>query len=182
MKKIILATILLVSAASVKAQTTGTATQTVKLNLSDVIDITFTANNNATGAAVNFTFANVSDYTNGKQSSDYQIKVRSNKKFNVTVKANSAHFTYSGSASPAPSMPVSSVLSMMIAANQTGGSQVSPFSSGSFGSITSSAQNMLTNCNLGNNQWFNVKYKANPGFNYPGGTYTVDVVYTATQP
>lgn len=165
-----------------KAQTSGNASQTVNLSLSDAIDINFTANNSSTGQAVNFTFTSVNDYANGKQSSDYQIKVRSNKKFNVTIKANTTNFTYSGATTPSPVMPVSSVLSMMIAANQTGGTQVAPFSSGNFGAITATAQNMLTNCSLGGNQWFNVKYKANPGFNYPAGTYTVDVVYTATQP
>jgi hypothetical protein len=28
---------------------------------------------------------------------------------------------------------------------------------------------------------FGVTYKATPGFNYDGGTYTVSVIYTATQ-
>lgn len=166
---------------NVQAQNSSTASQTVNLNLSNVLDIAFVATGNATGSVVSFTFANISDYTNGKQSADYQIRVRSNKKFNVTVKANSSKFSYSGAVSPAPSMPIS-ILSLMVAANQTGGTQVSPFGSGSFGAISSSSKNLLSNCSLGSNQLFSIKYKANPGFNYPAGSYTVDIVYTATQP
>ncbi|MBL7683508.1 MAG: hypothetical protein JNK00_10655, partial [Flavipsychrobacter sp.] len=47
--------------------------------------------------------------------------------------------------------------------------------------LTSTAANLLTNCNNGGNQTFSVMYEATPGFAYPAGTYTVDVVYTATQ-
>jgi hypothetical protein len=40
---------------------------------------------------------------------------------------------------------------------------------------------MINSASKGGNQTFEVKYKATPGFAYPAGTYTTDVVYTATQ-
>lgn len=183
MKKlsIILAAILSLAFQSNAQNATSSASQTTKLSLSDAIDITFTGTSSATGAMVNFAFNNVNDFANGIQSSDYQIKVRSNKKFKVDVKTNASTFSYTGSTTPAPSMPVAQVLSLMMAANQTGGTLSSNFPSGQFGSLSSTSKTLLTSCNNGNNQWFNVKYKANPGFAYPAGEYTVDVVYTATQ-
>jgi len=183
MKKIIIIAAALISFnTTANAQSANSsASQTVNLNLANAIDITFTGSGTATGAAVNFAFNTVADYANGIQSSDYQIKVRSNKNFKVDVKTNSTNFSYTGATSPAPSMPVNGVLSLMMAANQTGGSLSGSFPSGQFGNLSSSSANLLNNCNNGSNQWFNVKYKANPGFAYPAGTYTVDVVYTATQ-
>ncbi len=40
---------------------------------------------------------------------------------------------------------------------------------------------LISNGQNGGNQTFSVMYNATPGFAYPAGTYTVDVVYTATQ-
>jgi hypothetical protein len=109
------------------------------------------------------------------------LKVRSNKNFNVQVKSNATNFSYSGSTSPSPTMPVSGVLLLEVTANSTGGSIASPFSSSSYSTITSTNQNLISNGTKGGDQTFSVGYKATPGFNYPGGTYTVDVDYTATQ-
>jgi len=41
--------------------------------------------------------------------------------------------------------------------------------------------NIVNNGNLGSDQRFSVKYKATPGISYGTGTYTVDVIFTATQ-
>ncbi|MBL7682932.1 MAG: hypothetical protein JNK00_06190, partial [Flavipsychrobacter sp.] len=119
------------------------------------------------------------DYANGVQSSAQGLKVRSNKKFGVTVKTNATNFSYTGSTTPAPTMPVSGVLALKVSANGTGGAIAGSFSG--FVGLTSTAANLLTNCNNGGNQTFSVMYEATPGFAYPAGTYTVDVVYTATQ-
>ena len=183
MKKLILASIALVSfATAANAQTANSsATQTVNMNQSDAIEITFVGTGNATGAAVNLAFNNVNDYANGVTSADQQLRVRSNKNYAVAVKSNAVNFTYTGSASPVPVMPVASVLDLMISANGTGGTAVAPFSTTAYTDLTSVGRNMLTNCTKGGNQTFSVKYQAQPGFTYPAGTYTVDVVYTATQ-
>ena len=180
MKKIITVVALVTIGFAVKAQTvSSTATQTVNLNLSNAIELTFTGNNSATGAAVNIPFTTVNDYANGVESAAQQLKVRSNKAFGVTVKSNAANFTYTGSTTPAPSMPVSGVLALKVSANGTGGTIAGGFSS--YTGLTSTAANLISNGTYGGNQTFSVMYNATPGFAYPAGTYTVDVVYTATQ-
>src|SRR5690606_37155362 len=101
MKKIIIIAAALVSfnhAANAQAANSS-ASQTVNLNLANAIDITFTGSGTATGAAVNLAFNTVSDYANGVQSTAQQMKVRSNKNFKVSVKANAANFTYTGATS-----------------------------------------------------------------------------------
>ncbi len=182
MKKIVLfAAILSCITVAVKAQVASTATQTVNLNLSNAIELTFTGSGTATGAAVNLAFNTVNDYANGVTSSAQELKVRSNKKFGVTVKTNNANFSYTGSATPAPVMPVSGVLALKVSANATGGAIASPFSASAYNDLSATAANLITNANNGGNQTFSVMYEATPGFAYPAGTYTVDVVYTATQ-
>ncbi len=79
-------------------------------------------------------------------------------------------------------MMVYNTLSTMVTANSTGGTVPLPFSTSSYYNLTSVAANIITNGNNGADQRFSVKYKADPGFSFPAGTYTVDVVYTATQP
>ena len=182
MKKIVLfAAILSCITVAVKAQVASTATQTVNLNLSNAIELTFTGSTTATGAAVNLAFNTVNDYANGVISGAQELKVRSNKKFGVTVKTNNANFSYTGSTTPAPVMPVSGVLALKVSANATGGAIASPFSASAYSTLSATAANLITNANNGGNQTFSVMYEATPGFTYPAGTYTVDVVYTATQ-
>lgn len=182
MKKVLVVMALAIVGISAKAQNaSSTATQTVNLSLSTAIDITFVGSGTATGGAVTLTFSTVNDYANGVESAAQQLKVRSNKNYKVDVKTNAANFTYSGTTTPAPSMPVSGVLALKVSANSTGGTITTPFSSSAFNTLSSTSANMLTNCTNGGNQLFSVMYNATPGFAYPAGTYTVDVVYTATQ-
>ena len=121
MKKVFAIAAFAILGISAKAQTvSSTATQTVNLALSNAIELTFTGSGTATGTAVTIPFTSVTDYANGVQSAAQQLKVRSNKAFGVTVKANAANFTYTGSTTPAPSMPVSGVLAAKVSANGTG--------------------------------------------------------------
>ena len=164
-----------------QANQTSSASQTTNLVLSNAIEITFTGNSSATGADVTIPFTTVNDYANGVESDAQELKVRSNKNFSVAVKANAANFSYTGTTSPAPTMPVSGVLAVKVTANGTGGSIANPFSSTAYATLTSANQDLITAADRGGNQTFSVKYKATPGFAYPAGTYAVDVVYTATQ-
>ena len=156
----------------------ASASQTASLQLGDALDISFTNTGSATGSSVNLNINSINKLTNGVTSSNQTLKVRSNKKFAVSVKTNSTYFTYSGSASPAPSMPAS-ILAIKINNNNTGGSIVSPFNG--FGPLSANDQAAINNGTNGDNKTFRVKYKATPGFDYPGGSYTIDVIYTATQ-
>ncbi len=157
------------------------ADQVVNVALSNAIEITFTGNGSAMGADVNIPFTTVNHYANGVESDAQELKIRSNKNFSVAVKTNAANFTYTGNTTPAPSMPVSGVLALKVTANGTGGSVANPFSTSNYSTLTSSDQDLISSANRGGNQAFSVKYKATPGFAYPAGTYSVDVVYTATQ-
>ncbi len=181
MKKIIIfSTAVLGFNLAANAQATSSANQNVALSLSNAISITFTGSGTSTGGAVSIPFTTVSDYTNGVTSSGQQLKVQSNKVFNVTVNANAANFTYSGTTSPAPVMPVSN-LNIMVTNNNTGGTIAGSYGS-SYNDLTTTPATILTNCTNGGNQLFEIKYQATPGFSYPAGTYTTNVVFTATQP
>ena len=177
----ILALIAVSIAASAHTSASSTAQQQVELALSNTIDITFTGSGSATGTTVTLPFTSVTDYANGVESGAQQLKVRSNKNFNVTVAASATHFNVSnGSTTTVSTMPVAGVLDLMVSANQTGGTIGTGYSSYGAG-LSTSAATIITNGTNGNNQTFDVKYKATPGFAYSAGNYTVDVVYTATQ-
>ena len=185
MKKIIAIAAIITSGFAANAQTqtnqTSSASQTTKLVLSNAIEITFTGNGSAEGADVTLPFTTVNNYANGVESEAQELKVRSNKNFSVAVKASSDKFSYTGTTTPAPAMPVSGVLAVKVSANGTGGAIATPFSSSTYATLTNLNQNLITAANRGGDQKFSVMYKATPGFAYPAGTYSVDVVYTATQ-
>ena len=180
MKKILLFTaVLVLLAAAVRAQNpSSTATQTTNLNLTDAIDITFVANNSATGTQVNFSFNTVNDYANGLESAPIQMRVRSNKTFMISVKSNSAYFSYSGSAVPAPQMYVGSVLYFKMIQNNTGGWS---WVNNRYDYIDQYDWGFLYNGVNGGDQNFTIVYRVTPGFAFPAGGYTTNVIYTATQ-
>ena len=184
MKKIIIiaaAFIGFTTAASAQTNASSTAQQTVELGLSNTIDITFVGSGTATGGTVTLPFTTVTDYANGVESAAQQLKVRSNKLFNVTVAASAANFAVTnGGVTTVSTMPVAGVLDLMVDANQTGGTIASGYSAYG-GGLSTAAASIISGGTNGNNQTFSVKYKATPGFAYPAGVYAVDVIYTATQ-
>lgn len=161
MKKILtLAVILLAGFSAAHAQSTATASQSVSLTLQNAIDISITS---ATGTS--FLFDDVTKYGAGLTNANAStFQVKSNRPWAVTVKAAAA--TFSGPASPATQMP-STVLGVKL----NGGSSFSALST-TAASLTSGARGTNT---------FNVDYNATPGYAYDAGTYTLSVVYTATQ-
>ncbi|MBL7717668.1 MAG: hypothetical protein JNL72_02430 [Flavipsychrobacter sp.] len=183
MKKLLLSALAVIgmATATYAQNASATATQSVSLTLSNAIAITFTGSGTNTGGAVTLPFSTVSDYANGVTSTAQQLKVQSNLAFDVTVKSNASNFTYTGTYTTGTTMPVSGVLKLMVTANSTGGSIVTPFSSTAYSTLTSTDQNLIANGTYGSNQLFSVQYQATPGFTYPAGTYTTSVVYTATQ-
>lgn len=159
MKTILLAiAIVLTGAISLNAQTTSaTVSQTVTLVLKNCISIDLTS-----ASGNNFTFDNTDSYSNdliNANASTFQVK--SNRPWAVTVKTATANFN--GTAATMPS----SVLGVRL----NGGTNFDPLSTAAV-SLTSGARGMAS---------FNVDYKAAPGFNYEAGTYSISVIYTATQ-
>lgn len=182
MKKLIAVAFFAVAgyAANAQANSSASGTQIVEAELSNVIEVTFTGNGLVNGPSLNMEFGNVNDFANGVESAPQELRVRSNKGFQVAVKSNAANFSYTGNVTPAPVMPVSDVLLMKVGNNLTGGTVNAPFSSSTYYTIRDFNQTFLVDCESGDNRTFQVYYKATPGFAYPGGTYSVDVVYTAT--
>ncbi|HRO43835.1 MAG TPA: hypothetical protein PL009_13445 [Flavipsychrobacter sp.] len=185
MKKIIVFSAILLSIATfANAQVnsnnaSGSAQQTVQLQLSNALEITFTGNGSANGATVAIPFTTANDYQNGVESTAQQLRIRSNKNFNIAVKTNASTFTVTNNGTTTASSMPASVLEVKVAANGTGGSIANGFSS--YKDLSNTAANLITNGTYGGNQTFSVQYKAQPGFAYPAGTYAIDVVYTATQ-
>ncbi len=158
-----------------KAQNAGGSFhQRARLSLSNAIDIELQSDPNLT-----LSFTNVNHYANHKKSAKQDLRVRSNKKFTISVRTSSANFSYSGSASPAPVMPVN-VLRLRLR-NRPSGTVPGGTFLASFTPLSPTDQTMVAEANRGGNQVFRVKYQARPGFEYPAGTYTTTVIYTATQ-
>ncbi|HEX8333561.1 MAG TPA: hypothetical protein VF622_13120 [Segetibacter sp.] len=142
------------------AQATSSANHTVSLALQNQIEVTFTAG----AAGPTMTFSTADNYTNGVTADNAAtLQVRSNKAYNVSVKAAAANFT-----GPAGNTMPASVLQVKESAQTT------------YVALSSTDQGLLSNQARGTNS-FGVSYKATPGFAYDGGTYTLNVVYTATQ-
>jgi len=183
MKKIITITFLAacvsVSSAVAQSNELSTATQSANLVMSNAIDITFNSNGNAQGDVVNLAFNNVNDYANGVESDPIQLKIRSNKKFNVWANASSNKFTYSGSVSPAPQMNVNKLF-IKVVNNNTGGNVPNAVNN-QYKKMKKGKRKLINNGTPGGNNTFTVQYKADPGFEFPAGTYSVDIIYTATQ-
>ena len=160
-KKILtLATIIFAGFTAANAQSTSTASQTVTLNLQNAIDISITS---ATGTA--FLFDDVTKYSSGLTNSNASsFQVKSNRPWAATVKAAAA--TFSGPALPATQMP-SSVLGIRL----NGGS--------AFSALSTTAASLISGSRGSSS--FSIDYNANPGFNYDAGTYSLSIVYTATQ-
>jgi len=177
----ILSATLIIGTAASAQNASGVASQSAQLGLSNVMEIGFTATNSANGNTVSLSFNTTSDYANGVESAPQELKVRSNKNFNVSVKSSSSNFYYLflGFWPVQSSLAVSNVLDVMVSGNQTGGNIATPFSG--YGDVTATAQNLIANGVAGGNQTFEVKYKATPGFNNYNGVYFTDVIYTATQ-
>lgn len=182
MKKIIVFSAILISIATfanAQNNASSTAQQTVQLQLSNALEITFTGNNSATGSTVTMPFTSANDYANGVESQAQQLRVRSNKNFNVAVKTLTNNFSVTNNGNTTSSSMPASVLDVKVSANGTGGNIAGSFSN--YTDLSASSKNLITNGSYGANQTFSVQYKAQPGFDYPAGTYAIDVVYTATQ-
>ena len=141
-------------------QTTDGGNQSLVLSLSDRIDLITLSGSNPT-----FSFAATTDYANGINALNASsFQVRSNRAWNLSVKANAATFT-----GPTGNSMPSSIL------------QVRKNGAGSYLSLSTTDQNIVTSGAQGANNIVNVDYNASPGFSYDGGTYSLVVIFTATQ-
>lgn len=166
MKKVILSFALALIATAGFSQASDEFSHTVTLTLTDVFEIEKTT---ASADDLTFSFSDGDAYENGvENTSAAELQVRSNKDWQVNVKADAASFTNATTANTA-SMPAS-VLSVKensataYLTLSTTDQQIHTGSAGGFGTANT----------------FSVDYKADPGFSYPADTYTIDVVYTVS--
>lgn len=184
MKKFLaIATVITAFGFQSKAQNASSgAQQSVLLDLSNALEITFVNSGTAAGSTVTMAFNTPDQYANGVESDEQELKIRSNKNFKVGVKLDYNSFAYSGNLANLDynNIPMNG-FGLKVTKNNTGGTIAPGFSSGSFAPLQGADQDVILNGSNGGNQRFAVKYKATPGFKLPAGTYTFDIIYTATQ-
>jgi hypothetical protein len=159
MKRILIAVFFLVSTAIVHAQTVGTSavTQSVSVVINNVFDM-----NLSTTATRSFSFDNLTDYDNGIEVLNANtLNYKTNKAWKVSVKALSPNFTGGG----ATAMPAN-----VIKVRKNGTQSYVP--------VSGTDQDLTTGARGDSN--FNIDYKANPGYSYEAGTYSVTLQYTIT--
>ena len=162
-----------------KAQSIVNASEMISVGLSNVIEISFTNTNSNFGELISMIFSGPGDYINGIESKEQELRVRTNKAFNVNIQSKTQDFIYMGNEVPAPQIPVDETLSIALINNNTGGS--TPKGQGNYFGLSTESQNLITGGGTGNNQNYAVKYKAKPNNTIPEGTYAVDLIYTASQ-
>ncbi len=178
-KTALLSLFIIFSSVAAKAQHLVNASEMISVSLSNVIEISFTNTNNNFGELVSMIFTDPNDYLNGIESKPQELRVRTNKAFNVNIQSKTNEFIYTGKELPAPQVPVNQTLSVALINNNTGGN--APKGTSNYFGITTESQNLITGGGVGNNQNYAVKYKAKPTNTIPEGTYAVDLIYTASQ-
>ncbi len=177
MQRLVLLLVFIISFRHAAAQSAGAdAVQQVQLDLHNAIELSWVNNN-----AVHLSFKNTTDFEKGVVSDPQQLRVCSQQKFDITIRATAPHFTYNGASTPQPAMPVDGVLSIRVLQNTTCGAIAAPFSLRNYHTIKNSDANLIINGERCSAENISVVYHAVPGFAYPPGVYTVDVIYTATQ-
>lgn len=139
-------------------------THTVTIDLQNVLEV----DEGDEAASQTIAFSEIEDYENGKEGAEaVSFAFASNLAWTVTVKAATAEFAYTGSATGATTVMPADVLS--VAPDGT-----------TFQTLTTTDANFATGA-AGATNTINATYKANPGYSYAEGSYVMDVNYTITQ-
>lgn len=162
------------------AQNAGSgATQTMKMDMAEVVSASLFGNGpGSPPPVVELPINGTGALTTGIESPEIQVTLQCNSAYDVSVSCTSPAFTYAGP-NQGTQMLVADVLSIMISSNNTGGNIGSGFSQ--YGAITGTTPKVAIASGQPGSRTFGFKYKANPGFNYPAGTYTAEIVYTVTK-
>ena len=164
MKKILFAIALGFMISSKVSAQTNTKAHTVTLAINNILELDF----DNTAQTLGFTFATATDFESGKTNlSAAGLRVRSNKPWTVSVKANTANFaaTAGGDAN-------------------VGANTLSVRKNGTTSNIALSTtdQSLATGARGGfGTNTFQIDYIANPGYISPA-TYTLGVIFTVTAP
>ncbi|SOE23430.1 hypothetical protein SAMN06298216_3819 [Spirosomataceae bacterium TFI 002] len=162
--KTILQALCLVSLLGLGSAYSQDVTHTITCELTNIAEIRFKPG--ATNVT-NYEFSTIDDYENNKASNNgANLQVACNKDWTVNVRAGSSTFSYVGTHTD-PSMPstvlkVRNLPSSRISLTETD----TQIATGAPGDFTSNEVKL--------------RYIAVPGYDYPEGVYTIDVVYTLT--
>lgn len=182
MKKTIAIFALLLTGFIADAQNSSTSgSHPVQCAMAEVVGASMVTSGSGGGAAatVDLPITGTDALINGIESPEISVTMQGNTAFDVSVKASSEAFTYSGPSTSGTTMLVKDVLSIMVSSNNTGGSIGSGFSS--YQPLDGANAKKMIQSGQSGVRTFGFKYKANPGFNYPAGTYTTSIVYTITK-
>lgn len=136
---------------------------TVTLNIQSVMEI---EEDTTTGATTDetFTFSSVEDLNNGKESENAKkILLHSNKNWKVQVRAASENFSFT---------PAETGVTYDLACGNLSVKE----GTSEYQALTTTAADIKTGSR--GKTTLEVKYKADPGFEAPAGTYTLDVEYS----
>ena len=178
-KKILIIVLSIGASYMAKSQeATSAASQQTALGLEDVVGVSlFSGSGNGNGGGVvEIPMDGVNALANGIESPEIEIKLQSTTAFDVSISSSSNTFAYTGPSTFGTTMNVTDVLDVMITENSTGGSIGSGFSQ--YQPVDGTTKKPIINSGQPGVRTFAFKYKANPGFEYPAGTYTTDIIYT----
>lgn len=157
----------------VSAQNSDNVSTSVNIILADVISMDLGAV--GSGGAIDFNYANTSDYNSSKNVAvPNSLVINSSKKFDVKIKSEGANFVSGSNLIPVDVLQVKAV---------SGGSLM-----GTMNEVTLSTadQVLVSNASSGANQTLNIAYSISAEkaskvlLGKPKGTYTQTVTYTAT--
>ncbi len=165
---------------ALKAQSQGAGSvQTASLEMAEVVSASFFAPGSGAPQSVELPMSGTSAMSEGIESPEIEVTLQCTADFDISVASSSEYFTYSGPSTQNTDMPVEDVLKIMITENNTGGSVGNGFSQ--YQPINAGAGKQVISSGQRGTRKFSFKYKAQPGFNYPAGTYTTDIVYTVSK-
>lgn len=183
MKKLTLITIIFISGNICYGQNAGgSASQNVDLALADVVGTGFgggSGGSGSSGGTVSFPISGTSALSEGLESADIQVTMQCNTAYDVNVSASASTFTYTGPSTFGTTMQVKDVLQFMVTDNQTGGNISSDYDQ--YQPIDGTNAKVAIGSGQPGVHTFSFKYKAQPGFNYPAGTYTTDIIFTVVK-
>lgn len=165
---------------SAKAQSSGGGSgQDSRLSLVEVVSASLFASDSSNTSSINIPIGGINALADGTESHEIDVTLQSTSDYDVSVSSSSEYFTYNGTASNPTPMLVKDVLSIKITGNNTGGAVSNGFTQ--YQPIDGSLNQLIIATGLSGSRTFSFKYMAQPGFNYPAGTYTTDIVYTITK-
>ena len=153
--------------------------QPTTLDMAEVVSATLFPPGSTGSATVDLPIGGTSALADGIESPEIKVTLQSTTDFDISVSASSENFSYSGPSNSNTLMQVKDVLSIIITENNTGGSVGNGLTQ--YQPIDGIQGKLAISSGLRGVRTFAFKYKAQPGFNSPAGTYTTDIVYTISK-